>query len=70
MPERWPAIMRKTTAAEYLDVSISQFEKLNLPCVRWNERGDRMYVREDLDAAIERLRSQPFKVEDGGKKAA
>lgn len=51
--ERWPALMRRSTAAAYLDVCPTMFDKLTIPAVKLTERGDRYWAREDLDAWIE-----------------
>jgi excisionase family DNA binding protein len=60
-PARWPAAMLVRTAAEYLDCSPSQVEKLiregELGCIQFNERGDRRILKEDIDAYLYR-RSQ------------
>lgn len=56
MTDRWPALMRRSTAAAYLDVSGSQFEKLKIPAVQLTDRGDRYWTREDLNAYIEERR--------------
>lgn len=50
---RWPASMRKATAAEYLDVSPTTFgdivNKYRIPSIQHFPRGDRYWLREDLD---------------------
>ena len=63
MAERWPAAMRRPTAAEYMDLSPAHFDKVakahGLPSFQYTERGDRYYLREDLDAMIEAARKSP-----------
>lgn len=54
--ERWPMLMRKSTAASYLDVSATQFDRLGIPALQLTERGDRYWAKEDLDAYIEERR--------------
>ncbi len=54
--ERWPASMRAATAAAYLDVSEDYFRRLNLPCIQHVPRGERYWMREDLDAHLESRR--------------
>jgi len=57
MSERWPTAMRRGTAAEYLDVSVTQFDKLKIPPIQLlNERSERMWAKEDLDAYVEMRR--------------
>ncbi len=60
MPDRWPAAMRAKTAAEYLDVSVPQFRTVadrEIPAIQYaSPRGDRYWLREDLDAYLERKR--------------
>lgn len=60
--ERWPALMRRSTAAEYLDISTTQFDRLGLESVQLTERGDRMWSREDLDGYIEDLKKKPVRM--------
>lgn len=62
MADRWPAAMRLPTAAEYLDISPTQFRKLaekDLPAIQHTERGDRYWLREDLDAYLAQKRATP-----------
>lgn len=63
MAERWPASMRATTAAEYLDVSETVFRRIadrgEVPAIQFDERGERRYLKEDLDAFLERRRNAP-----------
>lgn len=49
----WPACMRKATAAAYLDVSTKQFDRLGIPAIQLVPRGDRYFLKEDLDAFLE-----------------
>jgi hypothetical protein len=56
----WPAMMSRTTAARYCDMSPAEFEReivaarLPVPCKRGD--GER-WARRDIDEAIERMRS-------------
>jgi hypothetical protein len=61
--------MRRATAAEYLDISPASFDLLNMPCVRLNARGDRMYAKEDVDTYVERLRARPILMDNEGGNA-
>jgi hypothetical protein len=56
METRWPAIMRKSTAAAYLDVSGTQFDRLKIPAIQLTDRGDRYWAKEDLDSYVEERR--------------
>lgn len=60
--ERWPALMRRSTAAQYLDISDTQFDRLGIESVQLTERGDRMWSREDLDFYIESLKKKPVRM--------
>lgn len=60
--DRWPALMRRSTAADYLDISTTQFDRLNLESVQLTERGDRMWAREDLDSYIADLKKKPVRM--------
>lgn len=65
MMDRWPALMSRTTAAAYLDLSVREFERHPIPAVHLTPRGDKRYAREDLDAFIEMMRERPVE----GRKA-
>ncbi len=57
MTERWPQLMSKATAAEYLDVSTSTLNR-EIAGGRIRARlmrGKPMYSRDDLDSYIESL---------------
>ena len=59
MPERWPASMRAMTAADYLDISFTKFRQIadrEVPAIQFSDRGDRYWLREDLDAYLDRRR--------------
>lgn len=62
MPDRWPAAMLVSTAAEYLDTSTTTVEKLlregEFGAIQFNERGDRRILREELDAYLWRIRDR------------
>jgi excisionase family DNA binding protein len=62
MPDRWPAAMLLSTAAEYMDCSVDQVERLVragcLGCIQYNERGDRRILREEIDAFLESRRKE------------
>ena len=58
---RWPASMRAVTAAEYLDLGTDAFRALNIPCIQHTERGDRYWLKEDLDAYLEQRRRASVK---------
>jgi hypothetical protein len=62
MTDRWPASMRLATAAAYLDVSVTQFNRLGIPAMQLTERGDRYWAREDLDAFIEERRKARVRI--------
>jgi hypothetical protein len=48
-----PAAMRAATAAAYMDISESKFRSLPIPAVTFNERGERLWLRSDIDAWLE-----------------
>ncbi|MDE2102996.1 MAG: hypothetical protein KGL39_37475 [Patescibacteria group bacterium] len=57
--DRWPAAMRGATAAAYLDMSITAFREIanrELPAIQHDARGDRYWLKEDLDAYLEARR--------------
>lgn len=69
--ERWPAAMLVSTAAQYLDCSPSQVEKLikdrAFGCIQYNTRGDRRILREEIDAYLSKRRDEPvLSVKEGG----
>ena len=59
---RWPAAMLISTAAEYLDTSTTQVERLvrdgHLGTVQFNTRGDRRILREECDAYLASLQKE------------
>jgi hypothetical protein len=58
----WPRLMKKVTAARYLDISPDTFDTLPLP-QPISVRGDgklRLYDRNTLDAWIDKLSGQPL----------
>lgn len=64
MAERWPAAMLIRTAAEYMDCSPDQVEKLvragALGCIQYNERGDRRILRDEIDGYLMQKRDKPI----------
>ena len=54
----WPASMRLSLAADYLDCSVREVEDLiragELECIQYNERGMRRIPRQILDEFISR----------------
>lgn len=52
----WPASMPRSTAASYLGVAPTTFDKIvdtyKVPSFQHFERGDRYYLRADLDAYL------------------
>jgi hypothetical protein len=63
MPDRWPAAMRLSTAAAYLDMKSTKaiedaIRRGDLCPVQATERGDRMILREDLDFWLRSLQTR------------
>ena len=62
---RWPAAMLVSTAAEYLDCSSDQVERLirarAIGAVRFTERGDRRLLKSEIDVYLDRLRAERIK---------
>lgn len=60
---RWPAAMKLSTAALYLDCSTTEVERLlragAFGCIQFTQRGDRRIWREDIDAYLASLSHQP-----------
>ena len=63
MTSRWPGAMRIATAAEFLDCSTTQVERLikagEFSCIQYTVRGDRRIPREELDEFIQRKTLAP-----------
>jgi hypothetical protein len=54
--------MRAATAAEYLDMSVQKFRDIaakDIPAFQFDMRGDRYYLREDLDEYLQKRRKLP-----------
>jgi len=53
----WPGSMNRKTASAYLDVAPATFDKIvntyKIPAIQHFERGDRYYLKSDLDAYLE-----------------
>lgn len=60
---RWPGAMKISTAAEYLDCSATQVERLirsrEFSCIQYTIRGDRRIPKEELDEFIRRKALAP-----------
>lgn len=58
MADRWPAAMRRATAAEFLDLSPDSFDRIKnqIPSIQHTERGDRYWMREDLECYLQERR--------------
>ena len=58
----WPASMSRPIAASYLGVSPTTFDKIvntyKVPSFQHFERGDRYYLRTDLDAYLTERRKK------------
>lgn len=58
MSDRWPGAMKISTAAGYLDCSVTQVERLirasEFTCIQYTVRGDRRIPRDELDEFIRR----------------
>lgn len=65
MPERWPAAMLVSTAAEYLDCSRDTVEKLirsgAFDCIQFYPRGDRRILKTEIDEYLESQRKKQIK---------
>jgi len=62
MSDRWPAAMSAETAAAYLEVSVTTFRRIadegHIGAVQFTPRGDRRWLKTDLDDYLYRLREQ------------
>jgi len=52
--DRWPRMMRRKTVAAYLDVSPATVDTLDLPSHTMANRSWRFWLRDDVDAWIDR----------------
>lgn len=63
--DRWPRAMSLRTLADYLDVSVSSARRIvdsgAIPAIQFDARGNRYYLRDDVDAYLDRRRTEPVK---------
>lgn len=72
IPDAWPRGMRDVVAAAYLGLGLTTFHGLakteGFPKAHWPTDGCKIWLREDLDAWLDRLAGRaPDLVDDGDK---